>query len=162
MKKFMLFFSVCFMLTGLTMTALSQNTNKYSGRLSYDGKEYEYETTCPGKKEMMTTTIETYGLIIYKVKKDKKKEILKTHCMALSVKKGDSDVKKNLDHIKFTTVNDKGLAPEVEGTSKKMTMEFNLDNFTLIPQFGNNSSVGCSDFNDGIKNVVIFILKEMD
>lgn len=146
----------------ISVISFAQNQNKYSGRFTYDGNEYEYETTCAGEKNLMTGNIETYGLIISKVKKDKKKQVLKTHCFALEVKKKHSDVKKNFDQFKFTTVNEKGLAPEVEGTGKKITLEFNFDNFTLKPLYGNNTPVGCSSFEDGIKNLMPFIMKELD
>lgn len=139
-----------------------QNQNKYSGKLSYDGNEYEYETSCAGEKELMTGNIETYQVTIWKVKKTKKTQVLKTHCFALEVKKKHSDVKKNFDHIKFTTKNEKGLAPEVEGTKKKITLEFYFDNFTLKPQFGNNTPMGCSSFEEGIKAVMLFVLKEIN
>ncbi len=145
-----------------TVISFGQNQNKYTGQFTYDGTSYEYETTCAGEKNLMTGNIETYGVIIYKVKKEKKKQVLKTHCFALEVKKHHSDVKQNFDQLKFTTVNDKGLAPEIEGTSKKITLEFSFDNFTLKPLFGNNTPVGCTSFDDGIKNLLIFVMKALD
>lgn len=161
MKKLIVFFSVI-ILAGIINTVTAQNTNRYFGNVSYKGSEYYYETSCAGVKPMTTTTIETYGLTIYKIKKGKKKPFLKTHCTALDVRRNDSSVKENLDKIKFTTLNDNGLAPEVEGTSKKITLEFYLDNFTLIPLYNRDARMGCSSFDDGIKNVVYFILKELD
>ncbi|MGE0078175.1 MAG: hypothetical protein AB7S48_09980 [Bacteroidales bacterium] len=140
----------------------AQNTNVYQGAVNYDGKDYYYETTCAGIKPMATTTIETYGLIIYKVKKNSKKPYIKTHCTALEVKRNDSSVKDNLDKIKFSTVVSGKLSPEVEGTSKKITLEFQLDNYTLIPQYNPDARRGCASFDDAMKNVVYFILKELD
>jgi hypothetical protein len=163
MKQIYLLFAIAVFVTGISFSSHAQNTNKYSGRLTYNGTEYEYETGCAGIKELNTTKIESYSITVYKWKKDKRgKQVLKTHCMALLVERNHSDVKKNYDHIKFTTVNDKGLAPEIEGTSKKITLEFAFDNFTLKPMFGNNSPVGCTSFDEGIKNVVLFVLKEID
>lgn len=148
-------------IAGITNCLSAQNTNKYSGNVNYNGKEYFYETSCAGIKPMVTTTIETYGLTIFQIKKDKKKLVLKTHCTALEVRRNDSSIKENLDKIKFTTlVNDK-LAPEIEGTSKKLALEFHLDNFTLIPLYNQGAKMGCASFDEGIKNVVYFILKEI-
>lgn len=147
---------------GIINSATAQNTNHYSGKVLYKGTEYFYETSCAGVKPMSTTTIETYGLIIYKMKKDKKKLVLKTHCTAIEVRRNDSSVKENLDKIKFSTVvSDGNVAPEVEGTSKRIMLEFHLDNFTLIPLYNQDARMGCSSFEDGIKNVVFFILKEL-
>ena len=162
MKKLIICTCACVALVFTGLSCFGQNTHSYSGTVTYDGNQYAYETSCAGKKELMTGNIETYGLTIYKIKKDKKKQVLKTHCTALEVKRNHSDVKQNLDQIKFTTMNDKGLAPEVEGTSKKITLNFNFDNFMLVPQFGNNSPVGSADFDEGIKNMVVFILKAID
>jgi len=149
-------------LAGIVHTAGAQNTNQYSGKVLYKGTEYFYETSCAGIKPMSTTTIETYGLTIYKMKKDKKKLVLKTHCTALEVRRNDSSVKENLDKIKFSTVVPSGdLAPDIIGTSKRITLEFHLDNFTLIPLYNQDARMGCSSFDDGIKNVVYFILKEL-
>jgi len=114
-----------------------------------------------GIKPMSFTTFETYGLTIYKMKKDKKKLVLKTHCTALEVKRNDSSVKDNLDKITFTTIASDRLAPGIEGTSKKVTLEFHLENFTLIPLYNRDARMGCSSFDEGIKNVVYFILKEL-
>lgn len=140
----------------------AQNTRSYSGKLNYNGNEYYYETSCAGLKPMATTTIETYGLTIYRIKKDKKKLVLKTHCTALEVRRNDSSIKENLDKITFTTLASGRLSPEVEGTSKKLTLEFHLDNFTLIPLYNRDARMGCSSFEEGIKNVVMFILREID
>lgn len=146
-----------------SFSSFGQNKNKYSGRLTYNGDEYEYETMCAGIKEMMTGNIESYGITVYKVKKEKKKQVLKTHCKAIIVKRNHSDVKKNFDHITFTTLADNGkVAPEVEGTSKKLTMDFNFDNFMLIPQSGGSSPVGSSSFDEGIKNMVGIVMKALD
>lgn len=146
----------------ISINLSGQNQNKYSGRFSFDGNDYDYETSCAGEKDLMTGNIETYQVTIWKVKKEKRKQILKTHCFALEVKKKHSDVKKNFDQIRFTTVNEKGLAPEIEGTSKKITLEFYFDNFTLKPQFGNNTPMGCASFEEGIKAVMLFVMKELD
>ncbi|MHC1704690.1 MAG: hypothetical protein AB9846_12350 [Tenuifilaceae bacterium] len=146
---------------GITSNVIAQNTNKYSGKVDYKGNEYFYETSCAGIKPMTTTTIETFGLTIYQVKKDKKKLVLKTHCTALEVRRNDSSVKENLDKIYFSTVINDRLSPEVEGTSKKLTLEFHLDNFTLIPLYNRDARRGCASFDEGIKNVVFFILKEI-
>jgi len=148
-------------IVGLTNNAVAQNTNKYSGKVNYDGNEYYYETSCAGINPMATTTIETYGLTIYRVKKDKKKLVLKTHCTALEIRRNDSSIKSNLDKIFFTTLVGDRLSPEVEGTSKKLKLEFYLDNFTLIPQYNLDAKMGCASFDEGIKNVVYFILKEI-
>ncbi len=159
MKKIKLVFLIV-MLFALSVNA--QNTNVYKGIVNYDGKDYYYETTCAGIKPMATTTIETYGLTIYKGKKIAKKPYLKTHCTAIEVKRNDSSVKENLDKIKFSTVVSDRLSPEVEGTRKKVTLEFQLDNFTLIPLYNPDARRGCASFEDGIKNVVYFILEELD
>lgn len=156
----MLFLSF-FILAGIMNSASAQNTNKYSGKVMYNGSEYYYETSCAGIKPMEITTIETYGLTIYKVKKDKKKLVLKTHCTALQVRRNDSSIKENVDKIKFSTVTENGLAPGIEGTKKKITLEFQLDNFTLIPMYNQDARMGCASFDEGIKNVVLFILKEL-
>ena len=156
----MTFFSIIF-LAGIFNTASAQNTNKYSGKVLYKGVEYSYETSCAGINPMATTTLETYGLIIYKTKKDKKKLVLKTHCTALQVRRNDSSIKPNLDIIIFTTLTGNVIAPETEGTSKKITIEFHLDNFMLIPQYNINARMGCSSFDEGIKNAVFFIIKEL-
>jgi hypothetical protein len=161
MKKVITLFSI-FILAGIVNAASAQNANKYSGKLMYNGSEYFYETSCAGIKPMVTTTIETYGLTIYKTKKDKKVIVLKTHCIALEIRRNDSSIKENLDKIKFTTLTENGLAPEIEGTSKKITLEFHLDNFTLIPLYNPDARMGCANFDEGIKNVVFFILKELD
>lgn len=159
MKKFKLAFLII-MLFAISVNA--QNTNVYKGIVNYDGKDYYYETSCAGIKPMATTTIETYGLTIYKGKKISKKPFLKTHCTAIEVKRNDSSVKENLDKIKFSTVVSDRLSPEVEGTRKKVTLEFQLDNFTLIPLYNPDARRGCANFEDGMKNVVYFILKELD
>lgn len=143
-------------------TAISQNTNVYKGTVNYDGKDYYYETTCAATNPMATATVETYGLIIYKVKKSSKKLYIKTHCTALEVKRNDSSVKENVDKIKFSTVVSGGrLSPEIVGTREKVTLEFLLDNYMLIPQYNQDARRGCSNFDDAIKNVVYFILKEL-
>lgn len=146
---------------GITNCVTAQNTNKYSGNVNYNGKEYYYETSCAGINPMTTTTIETYGLTIYQIKKDKKKLVLKTHCTAIEVRRNDSSIKENLDKIKFSTLVNGRLSPDVEGTSKKLTLEFQLDNFTLIPLYNQGAKMGCASFDEGIKNVVYFILKEI-
>lgn len=146
----------------LAFSASAQNTNVYKGTVNYDGKDYYYETTCAGIKPMATTTIETYGLVIYKVKKNSKKPFIKTHCTALEVRRNDSSVKENLDKIKFSTLVNDRLSPEIEGTRKKVTLDFQLDNFMLIPQYNPETRRGCANFDDAIKNVVYFILKELD
>lgn len=147
---------------GITNSLVAQNTNSYSGKVDYNGKEYYYETSCAGIKPMATTTIETYGLTIYVKKKDQKKLVLKTHCTALEVRRNDSSIKENLDKITFTTLTSSGkVSPDVMGTSKKLKLEFHLDNFTLIPQYNLDARMGCASFDEGIKNVVYFILKEI-
>lgn len=157
----MVLFSII-ILAGTFGIASAQNTNKYTGKVQLDGNEYYYETSCAGINPMATTTIETYGLTIYKVKKDKKKLVLRTHCTALDVRRNDSSIKPNLDIIRFTTVTDNGmLAKEIEGTSKKISLEFYLDNYMLIPQFDKDARMGCASFDEGIKNVVFFILKAL-
>lgn len=149
-------------IAGITNFLSAQNANKYSGNISYNGKEYSYETTCAGINHMATTTIESYGLTIYRINKSKKKLVLKTHCTAIEVRRNDSSIKENLDNIIFTTMVSGGrLSPDVVGTSKKLKLEFHLDNFTLIPQYNLDSKIGCSSFDEGIKNVVFFILKEI-
>lgn len=161
MKKVIALFGII-ILAGILSAASAQNANKYSGKVLYKNSEYYYETSCAGINPMATTTFETYGLTIYKIKKDKKKLVLKTHCTALEVRRNDSSIKDNVDNIKFTTITGNGLAPEIEGTSKKITLEFHLDNFMLIPQYNLNARMGCANFDEGIKNVVFFILKELD
>ena len=146
---------------GMTNTLMAQNTNSYSGKISYEGKEYYYETSCAGVKPMSTTTIETYGLTIYMIKKGQKKLVLKTHCTALEVRRNDSSIKENLDKITFTTIASGKLSPEIKGTSKKLTLEFHLDNYTLVPLYNQDARMGCANFDEGIKNVVYFILKEI-
>lgn len=144
-------------------TATSQNTNVYKGTVNYDGKDYYYETTCAATNPMATATVETYGLIIYKVKKNSKKPYIKTHCTALEVKRNDSSVKENVDKIKFSTVVSGGrLSPEVVGTKEKVTLEFLVDNYMLIPQYNQDARRGCANFDDAMKNVVYFILKELE
>lgn len=160
MKKLVSLFGIVVLL-GIFSAVTAQNTNRYSGKVLYKGVEYSYETSCAGIKPMSTTTIETYGLTIYRMKKDKKKLVLKTHCTALEVRRNDSSIKENLDKIKFTTLTENGLSPEIEGTSKKITLEFHLDNFTLIPLYNQAARMGCASFDEGIKNVVYFILKEL-
>lgn len=160
MKKLMVLFSFV-MVAGISSNVIAQNTNRYSGTVLYKGTEYFYETSCAAIRPMSFTTIENYGLTIYKMKKDKKKLVLKTHCTALEVKRNDSSVKDNMDKIKFTTLNENGLAPEVEGTNKKVTLEFQLENFNLIPVYNREARMGCASFDEGIKNVVYFILKEL-
>jgi len=150
-----------FSMIGISNSITAQNTNNYSGKVTYDGNEYYYETSCAGINPMSTTTIETYGLTIYKVKRDKKKLVLKTHCTALEVQRNISSIKNNLDKITFTTLSSGRLSPDVKGTSKKITLEFHLDNFTLIPQYKLDAKMGCASFDEGIKNVVYFILKEI-
>jgi len=161
MKKVIALFSII-LLAGILSAVSAQNTNMYSGKVLYKGIEYSYETSCAGINPMSTTTVETYGLTIYKIKKDKKKLVLKTHCTALQVRRNDSSIKPNLDIIIFTTVIGGELSPDIEGTSKKITLEFHLDNFMLIPQFDLNARMGCSSFDEGIKNVVFFVLKALD
>ena len=161
MKKLIALFSII-ILAGILNAVTAQNTNKYSGKVLYKGIEYSYETSCAGINPMSTTTVETYGLTIYKIKKENKKLVLKTHCSALEVRRNDSSIKSNLDVIIFTTVIGGALSPDIEGTSKKITLEFHLDNFMLIPQYDLNARMGCSSFEDGIKNVVFFILKELN
>ncbi|RPH32284.1 MAG: hypothetical protein EHM93_09910 [Bacteroidales bacterium] len=148
-------------IAGIANCITAQNTNNYSGKVSYNGKEYSYETSCAGVKPMSTTTIETYGLTIYLTKKEQKKVVLKTHCTALEVRRNDSSIKENLDKITFTTVASGKLSPDVKGTSKKLTLEFHLDNFTLIPLYNRDARMGCASFDEGIRNVVYFILKEI-
>ncbi len=148
-------------IAGITNSLVAQNTNSYSGKVDYNGKEYYYETSCAGVKPMSTTTIETYGLTIYVMKKDQKKLIIKTHCTALEVRRNDSSIKENLDKITFTTIASGKLSPDVKGTSKKLTLEFHLDNYTLIPLYNQDARMGCASFDEGIKNVVYFILKEI-
>jgi hypothetical protein len=160
MKKIIASFWVL-VLVGIANNVMAQNTNKYSGNVNYNGNEYYYETSCAGVNPMSTTTNETYGLTIYKIKKDKKKLVLKTHCTALEIRRNESSIKENLDVISFTTLASKRLSPDVEGTSKKLTLVFYLDNFTLIPQYNLDAKMGCASFEEGIKNVVIFILKEL-
>ncbi len=161
MKTLFKLFSVI-ILVGVINNTQAQNTNKYSGTVNYKGTDYYYETMCAGAKDYTTANIETYGLTIFKVKKGNKKPFLTTHCTALEVRRNDSSIKEKFDRIKFTTLNQNGLAPEVKGTSKKITLEFQLDNFTLIPQYNKEARMGCSSFDDAIKNVVLFILKELD
>lgn len=161
MNKFFITLSVI-LFAGIISNSTAQNTNRYSGTVNYRGTEYYYETMCAGIKPMVTTTIETYGLTIYKIKKGNKKPYLTTHCTALEIRRNDSSIKENLDKIKFTTLNQDGLAPEVKGTSKKVTLEFHLDNYTLIPLWDREARRGCASFEEGIKNVVFFILKELD
>lgn len=145
-----------------TSSIMAQNTHSYSGKVNYKGNEYYYETSCAGVNPMSTTTIETYGLTIYRMNKDKKKLVLKTHCTALEVRRNDSSIKENLDNIIFTTLVSGGrLSPDVVGTSKKLKLEFHLDNFTLIPQYNLDAKMGCASFDEGIKNVVYFILIEI-
>jgi len=153
---------VILFIVGITSNVIAQNTNKYSGSINYEGKNYYYETSCAGINPMATTTIETYGLTIYKIKKDKKKLVLKTHCTALQVRRNDSSVKENLDKITFSTLVSGQLSPEIEGTNKKLTLDFQLDNFTLIPVYNKDARMGCASFEEGIKNVVYFILKEIE
>ncbi len=161
MKNVIALFSLV-ILAGIFNIASAQNVNKYSGKVLYKGSEYYYETSCAGINPMSTTTIETYGLTIYKIKKDKKKLVLKTHCTALEVRRNDSSIKPNLDVIIFSTIIGGELSPDMEGTSKKITLEFHLDNLMLIPQYNLNARMGCSSFDEGIKNVVFFILKELN
>ncbi|MGD9978346.1 MAG: hypothetical protein AB7S54_10480 [Bacteroidales bacterium] len=152
------------LLAAMLISALStaQNTNIYKGKVIYGGREYYYETSCAGVKPMVTTTIETYGLTIYRVKKDIKKPFLKTHCTALELRRNDSAIKENVDKITFTTMVGNRLSPEVEGTSKKVTLNFQLDNFTLIPLYNPGARRGCANFGEAITNVVYFVLKELD
>ncbi len=161
MKRFISIIGIL-AIAGITNFLLAQNTNNYSGKVNYKGTEYSYETSCAGINPMATTTIETYGLTIYRMNKDKKKLVLKTHCTALEVRRNDSSIKQNLDIIIFTTMVSNGrLSPDLIGTSKKLKLEFHLDNFTLIPQYNLDAKMGCANFDEGIKNVVYFILKEI-
>jgi len=160
MKKMIAFMGILVVM-GITNFLIAQNTNSYSGMVDYNGKKYYYETSCAGIKPMSTTTIETYGLTVYVMKKDQKKLFLKTHCTALEVRRNDSSIKENLDKITFTTLASGRVSPEVKGTSKKLTLEFHLDNFTLVPLYNQDARMGCASFDEGIKNVVYFILKEL-
>ena len=162
MKRICRIFGVAVIAALFSNSGFAQNTNKYSGTINFKGNDYYYETSCAGIKPMATTTIETYGLSIFKVKKDKKKLFLKTHCTALEVRRNDSSVKENLDKISFTTMVGDKLSPDVVGTSKKLKLDFHLDNFTLIPLYNQDARMGCSSFDEGIKNVVYFILKEIN
>jgi len=148
-------------IAGITNSVFAQNTNSYSGTVNYKGTDYSYETSCAGINPMSTTTIESYGLTIYTTKKAKKKLILKTHCMALTVQRNESSIKENLDIIIFTTLAGGKISPNVIGTKKNLTLKFYLDNFILIPQYDLDSKMGCASFDEGIKNVVFFILKEI-
>lgn len=161
MKNLISIFTVV-VLVGIFTNSTAQNTNRYSGTVNYKGTDYYYETTCAGAKDFTTAKIETYGLTIFKIKKGNKKPFLTTHCTALEVRRNDSSIKEKFDRIKFTTLNQNGLAPEVKGTSKKVTLEFQFDNYNLIPQYNKEARMGCSGFDDAIKNVVLFILKELD
>jgi len=160
MKNILLVFSI---LLAYSFSTKAQNSNVYKGIVNYDGKDFYYETTCAATNPIATATVETYGLIIYKGKKISKKPYIKTHCTALEVKRNDSSVKQNVDKIKFSTVVSGGkLSPEVMGTKEKVTLEFLLDNYMLIPQYNLDARRGCANFDEAMKNVVYFILKELD
>lgn len=148
-------------IAGITNSLVAQNTNVYKGTVNYKGTDYLYETSCAGVNPMSTTTMESYALTIYTMKKDKKKLVLKTHCMALTIQRNESSIKPNLDIINFTTLVNGNLHPDVVGTSKKLKLSFYLDNFILIPQYNLDAKMGCSSFDEAIKNVVFFILKEI-
>lgn len=146
---------------GFTNSTDAQNTNKYSGKVNYKGTDYNYETSCAATNPMSTTTMETYRLTIFTMKKDKKKVVLNTNCTALTIQRNESSIKPNLDIITFTTLTNKKLSADLVGTSKGMTLIFYLDNFMLIPQYNLEAKMGCANFDEAIKNTVYFILKEI-
>jgi hypothetical protein len=148
-------------IVALTSSVVAQNTNKYSGKVNYKGTDFYYETSCAATNPMSTTTMETYGLTIYTMKKDKKKIVLKTHCTAFMIQRNESSIKPNLDVITFTTLVNKKVSPDLQGTSKNITLVFYLDNFMLIPQYNVDAKMGCASFDEAIKNVMFFILKEI-
>jgi hypothetical protein len=160
MKKLMSLFLII-VIAAITTNVVAQNTNRYSGTVNYKGTDYYYETSCAATNPMSTTTMETYGLTIYTMKKDKKKIALKTHCTAFMIQRNESSIKPNLDIITFTTLVNKKISPDLRGTSKSMTLIFYLDNFMLIPQYNLDAKMGCASFDEAIKNVVYFILKEI-
>jgi hypothetical protein len=146
---------------GFTNSTDAQNTNKYSGKVNYKGTDYNYETSCAATNPMSTTTMETYRLTIFTMKKDRKKVVLNTNCTALTIQRNESSIKPNLDIITFTTLTGKKLSADLVGTSKGMNLIFYLDNFMLIPQYNLEAKMGCANFDEAIKNTVYFILKEI-
>ncbi|NOU18598.1 MAG: hypothetical protein HOO91_13665 [Bacteroidales bacterium] len=160
MKKIITLFWVL-AIAGIANNVVAQNTNRYSGKVNYKGTDYNYETSCAATNPMSITTMETYRLTIFTMKKDRKKVVLNTNCTALTIQRNESSIKPNLDIITFTTLTGKKLSADLVGTSKGMNLIFYLDNFMLIPQYNLDSKMGCADFDEAIKNVVYFILKEI-